>query len=166
MLSMRYNRQARASDHGFSLIEVLVSLVILAVGLLGMTALQNEALKYNQAAFTESQAMFLIADITERIRANRNSNGYALTFIEPTPATPTVNCSTTNCTSAQMTTWDIFEWRSMVEDSDYLPNGGSAIIFDSLENEYTISVSYEWTQLGGVDLTAGIRTVSVTTRIE
>lgn len=166
MLIRRTDRQVRTSASGFSLIEVLISLVILAVGLLGMTALQNEALKYNHAAFTESQALFLIADMTERIRANRSSSNYTIELTQSAPTEPVAKCNVASCTSAQMAAWDIYEWRAMVEDPAYLPNGNSAISFDTLENEYTISVSYEWTQLGGVDVTAGIRTVSVTTRIE
>ncbi len=75
------NTSKRASVcRGFSLIEVLISLSILAAGLLGMTALQNEALQFNQAAFTDSQAQFLINDMVERIRANRGNNTYAIGF--------------------------------------------------------------------------------------
>ena len=166
MLSRCRNSQARRQASGFSLIEVLISLVILAVGLLGMTALQNEALKYNHAAFTESQALFLIADMTERIRANRESNNYTIELTQPAPTEPVAKCNATPCTSTQMAAWDIYEWRAMVEDPAYLPNGNSAISFDTLENEYTITVSYEWTQLGGLDIADGIRSVSVTTRIE
>ena len=161
----QHSRLQKTHAKGFTLIEVLISLLIMAVGLLGMTALQNEALKYNHAAFTESQTMFLINDIVERIRANRDANTYAINFIETVTA-PTTNCAATSCSSAQMASWDIYEWRTMVTDSEYLPNGNSAITFDPITNEYTISISYEWTQLGGVDVTDGIRTVSVSTRIQ
>lgn len=157
---------------GFSLIEVLISLSILAAGLLGMTALQNEALQFNQAAFTDSQAQFLLNDMVERIRANRGNNTYAIAFNEDTP-TAAVNCAATTCTSNQMATWDIAQWRGLVESTvasdgeTYLPQGESQILFNVTTQTYIISVRYDWSQLGESDLNnAGKRTISVTTRIE
>src|SRR5690606_8375471 len=132
--------------------------------LLGMTGMQNEALKYNHAAFLDSQAQFLLADMVERIRANPTSTTYGIAFVED-ETVPTVNCTTTTCTSAQMSLWDISEWRAMVEDAAYLPEGESAIVFDPLTNIYTISIRYEWSHLGDEDITGGSRTVTITTRI-
>lgn len=157
-------RHSPRPSRGFSLIEVLVTLFILAVGLLGMTGMQNEALKYNHAAFLDSQAQFLLTDMVERIRANPASNTYVIDFTED-ETVPTVNCTTTTCSSAQMSIWDISEWRAMVEDAAYLPDGESEISFDPLTRVYTISIRYEWSQLGDEAITGGTRTVSVTTRI-
>lgn len=154
------NRHGR----GFSLLEVLISLTILAGGLLGMAGLQIEALKFNQAAFTDSQAQFLISDMFERIRANKVSNTYVIDFIETAQA-PSTNCTTSSCSSSDMAVWDISEWRSAIEDSSYLPSGESAISYDIINSIYTISIRYEWSQLGGVNVTNGKRTVSVTSRI-
>jgi len=157
---------------GFSLIEVLISLSILAAGLLGMTALQNEALQFNQAAFTDSQAQFLINDMVERIRSNRGNNTYAIGFTETKP-TASVNCAATTCTSSQMAIWDIAQWRAMVEATvaddgiTYLPSGESQILFNTTTQAYIISVRYDWSQLGESELNNdGKRTISVTTRIQ
>lgn len=56
--------------NGFTLIEVLVAMVVLAVGLLGLASLQALALKDNQDAYFRSQANFLIYEMSDRIRAN------------------------------------------------------------------------------------------------
>lgn len=56
---------------GFSMIEVLVTLVILSVGLLGLAALQARALQYNQGAYLRSQANILAYDVVDRMRINR-----------------------------------------------------------------------------------------------
>lgn len=152
-------------QQGFTLIEVMVSLLILAIGLLGMTALQNEALRFNFAAFTESQAQFLINDMIERIRANPGSNLYGITAIEPA-VVPAVDCGVNTCTPDQMAIWDLSQWRASVEDSSLLPAGESEILFDGATRNFTVSVSYDWSQLGGVDITNGRRTVSVSTRID
>lgn len=56
---------------GFSLIEVLVALVILAFGLLGLAGLQMAGLRNNDSAYLRSQATFHAYDIVDRMRANR-----------------------------------------------------------------------------------------------
>ncbi|MCB1919948.1 MAG: type IV pilus modification protein PilV [Candidatus Competibacteraceae bacterium] len=58
-------------QHGFTLIEVLVTVVVLAIGLLGLAGLQATALKYNSTAYQRSQAVILAYDIIERMRANQ-----------------------------------------------------------------------------------------------
>lgn len=59
------------SNYGFSLMEVLIAMLVLAVGLLGVAALQANALKTNQSAYLRTQATFLAYDILDRMRANR-----------------------------------------------------------------------------------------------
>lgn len=58
---------------GFSLMEVLIALLILAVGLLGIAALQSVALKTNHSAYQRTQATFLAYDMMDRMRSNRNA---------------------------------------------------------------------------------------------
>lgn len=147
---------------GFSLIEVLVSLFILAVGLLGMVALQNEALRYNHAAFLESQAQFLLSDMVERIRANPAGAAYAIRFTEPT-RTPPSDCTARHCDSAEMALWDVGEWRAMVEDAAYLPDGEGEITHEPLSGVYTVSIRYSWSRLGDGPASEP-RILSLTTR--
>lgn len=61
------------SNSGFSLLEVLIALLVLAVGLLGIAALQGVALKTNHGAYLRSQATFLAYDMMDRMRANRTA---------------------------------------------------------------------------------------------
>jgi prepilin-type N-terminal cleavage/methylation domain-containing protein len=67
MQQCRINRQS-----GFTLIEILISVVILAVGLMGLSVIQSQGLKDNQDAYLRSQAIFYIYDMSDRIRANAN----------------------------------------------------------------------------------------------
>ena len=56
---------------GVSLIEVLVSVVIIAIGLLGIAAMQSMALRGAQSSLESSQAVMQTNSILEAMRANR-----------------------------------------------------------------------------------------------
>lgn len=62
-------REQHAQD-GMTLIEVLVALLILAVGLLGAAAVQIKALQYTDSSRMSTQASFIAYDMLDRIRAN------------------------------------------------------------------------------------------------
>jgi type IV pilus assembly protein PilV len=58
-------------QRGVTLLEVLISIVVLSIGLLGYAGLQTLSLKNNTSAFQRSQATLLTYDIVDRMRANR-----------------------------------------------------------------------------------------------
>lgn len=58
---------------GFSMIEVLVSFLLLAFGILGLSGLQINALKNNQTALQRSQASMLAYFLMDSMRANREA---------------------------------------------------------------------------------------------
>lgn len=62
---------SRATQTGMTLIEVLVTLVITSVGLLGVAALQLTSLRNNQESYVRSQAAMLAADMLDRMRSNQ-----------------------------------------------------------------------------------------------
>lgn len=64
------HRQASRRQRGFTLVEILVTVVLISVGLLGVAALQLTTLRGNQEAYVRSQASVLAGDILDRIRAN------------------------------------------------------------------------------------------------
>lgn len=70
------NRQS-----GTSMVEVLVSIVIVVLGLLGLAGLQSHAALAQAEAFQRAQAIVLLQDMTDRLNANRNN---AYTFITST----------------------------------------------------------------------------------
>ncbi|MCI1709308.1 MAG: type IV pilus modification protein PilV [Chiayiivirga sp.] len=78
---------------GFSLIEVLISVLILGLGLLGVAAMQATALRNNQSAAERSEATVLTYAMLDSMRANRddaNNGSYNLTSWTCTaPATGT-----------------------------------------------------------------------------
>jgi type IV pilus assembly protein PilV len=62
--------KTRACQTGVSLIEVLVSVFVLAFGILGIAAMQAGALRNNQGAFEQSAAVFLTHSILDAMRAS------------------------------------------------------------------------------------------------
>lgn len=58
---------------GFSMIEILIALVVLALGLLGFALLQTMSLRYTQSANERTQATNLAYDLLDQMRANRLS---------------------------------------------------------------------------------------------
>lgn len=63
--------RARRGMGGFSLIEVLVALIVLAVGLLGFALLQTMNLRFTQSANYKTEATNLAYDLLDQMRANR-----------------------------------------------------------------------------------------------
>ena len=58
-------------QHGFTMLEVLISMIVIAIGLLGYAGLQAASLKNAHTAYLRSQATMLSYDIVERMRVNR-----------------------------------------------------------------------------------------------
>ena len=58
---------------GFSLIEVLVTMVIISFGLLGIAGVIVNALKNNNSSYARTQASVLANDIIDRMRSNRTT---------------------------------------------------------------------------------------------
>lgn len=59
----------RRAEHGFSMIEVLVTLLLISVGVLGMVALQTRTIQYTQDSAQRNVAMTLANDLAEMMRA-------------------------------------------------------------------------------------------------
>jgi len=64
------SRLRHARHRGTSLVEVLVTLVILAFGLLGVAGLQTKMSLAEMESYQRSQALLALADMTERMSAN------------------------------------------------------------------------------------------------
>lgn len=101
---------------GSTLIEVMVALLVLAIGLLGFAGMQTNGIVLARKAYLHSQAAFFADDIVERIRANLDANtlvNYAMAETA-SPPSATTNCSAVACTPATMAQWDRREWATSV----------------------------------------------------
>lgn len=121
---------------GFSLIEVLVSVLVLGSGILGMASLQLNALKYNQVAAVRSQATFLVYDITDRMRANRTKAQAGSYDISLTASAPT---------GSGIVATDLQQWRAALDEQ--LPSGTGAV--QRSAGKFIITVQWDESRVGG-----------------
>lgn len=126
---------------GFSLVEVLVSIVVLSFGMLGMVGMQAAALQANHEARFQSAALVFARELAEMIRGNKvegirptATNPYigAFTFpITPTTASycMSVATGTTACTgTADIANAEMTDWLHRVNFE--LPSARVAICYD------------------------------------
>ena len=122
---------------GFTLIEVLVALVVVAIGLLGLANLQTVGLRNNHSVNLTSQAIWLANDITDRIRSNLNGNYNNI-------ASQQIDCSNPQqpCTPQQMAASDLWEWSQTVRQT-LGPNATTLVCIDSnpLDNQDCVNAN-------------------------
>lgn len=127
-------------ESGFTLIEILVSLIVLAVGFLGMAALQSSSMQGTASTYFRTQADMLANDLSERIRANRTGSE-AGDYAYGGGGAAAASCGgTDSCDSATMAQADIDEWSDWVENS--LPSG-DAIVTELGQNFWAIQVMWD-----------------------
>ena len=110
----------RLKKSGFSLIEIMISGFILALGLLGLAGMQSTAVKSSIEIEQRTLANSLVADITERMQLNRlwlseAGNNYAIESLANEDISKP-NCVNAvgvfnNCTGADIQQNDLYEWK-------------------------------------------------------
>lgn len=101
---------------GFSLIEILVTMVILATGLLSIVGLQTSNVKNTHNAFLQTQARYIATTLMNKVRMNPagltsylvDGSTYACPSTPPSPACYASVTGTTACTAAQLATSDTY----------------------------------------------------------
>lgn len=117
-------------NQGFSLIEVLVSVVVLSIGLMGLSGLQIASLKGTNDAHFRTQASLLIMDLSERLRVNQAgviAGTYSTTDTAGNQqsincaSAATEQCGTTACSGEELAKFDKHAIACGVKKA--LPNG-------------------------------------------
>lgn len=127
-------------EAGFSILEVLISIVILSFGVLGAVGMQVSAMQANKEARNQATATNFARELAERMRGNHTTaikttaadNPYLfdITLASTTAITaPAVNCFTTGCPIVKdAATWDVAEWQTRVKDA--LPTPRVKVCYD------------------------------------
>ena len=103
--------RSKKSQTGSSLIEMMIALLILAIGLLGQMALQMNSLRANQSSYSRSQAVFVANDIADRMRLNPaavESGDYDA--VDSTNIYADQGCTASGCSVSEQAKQDMFEW--------------------------------------------------------
>ena len=152
------------------MIELLVAVLVLAIGVLGITALQMVSLQNNRGALFRAEAVQLAYDMMDRIRANPEGavpgaayDGLALAAAPP--GAP--DCHAGNCSQAQMVTFDQAVWKCSLgnfnadaqcvafrgagvlppeDDQPGLPEGDGSIEVDGAG---VVTITVQWTEPDG-----------------
>lgn len=96
---------------GFSMIEVLITIVILMVGLLGLAGLQGRAMTAQMESYQRSQALILLKDMADRINANRLNAAAYITGATPR-GTDFNGSAALNCAGLVGSALDLCEWHN------------------------------------------------------
>ncbi|MBL1278547.1 MAG: type IV pilus modification protein PilV [Ectothiorhodospiraceae bacterium] len=127
---------------GFTLIEVLVTLVILAIGLLGLAGLQAASLQHNNSAYQRSQATFLAYEMLDRMRSNPQgleADVYNAIDTGSLPGDP--GCISSSCTPADLASTDTEEWATNLAAA--LPSGRGIITGTAANAPFTVTVMWD-----------------------
>jgi len=124
-------------QRGFTLVEILVTVVLVSVGLLGIAALQLTTLRTNQESYVRSQASVLSADILDRMRANA-----AAARLGPGAYAVEYNGTGDAATRAGR---DLADWQQIINDT--LPGGATVaagrIVRTAGTNIFTITIRWQ-----------------------
>lgn len=121
-------------QRGVSLVEVLVSVVVLSIGLLGLAGLQASGIRVSQSSIHRGQAAQIAYDIVDRIRANvANAGEYEVQF--GAVAKPSNAIAAT----------DMQDWRLRLQS---LPDGDGAVTVNG--TEVTVEVCWDDRRGAGV----------------
>jgi len=124
---------------GFSLIEVLVSILVLALGVIGAAGMQLTAMRTTQQSAFQTLALQLAGEMADKMRANDSqmkkagANPFlAVSYqsaIEGEPAPPGKLCYSSACDGDDLAEFDIYEWKKRIKES--LPGGRALICRDA-----------------------------------
>ncbi|WP_320150427.1 type IV pilus modification protein PilV [uncultured Tolumonas sp.] len=128
---MKHSGKKRLIHDGFSLIEVLISMVIISIGLLGAMALQATSLKEGQVSNYRDNATLIAQSVLDAIRANRtNAANYTITLAASAP------------TGTSITATDLQNFKNSA--SELLPSGNGSITVSA--GTSTATINLQWSE--------------------
>lgn len=153
------------AQRGFSMLEVLVSIVILVFGLLGLAGMQAVAHQAELESYQRAQALILLNDVVERINSNRRARG-CYVFTDAGTGAPylgdatqggylgTPNCATgfSDSSTKEIADRGLAEWDNLLKGSAETKSSTSVgamigargcVMLDAATGVYTIAVAWQ-----------------------
>ena len=134
-------RQRPGRAVGFSLVEVLVALAVLAVGLLGAAALAVDTVQAQHRGMLRAQAQRLAADFAERLRGNRAG---LLAYREAPARFGCVSGASPGrrCTPEELAREELADWRADIART--LPGGRGEVALSGGASPLAYEISLRW----------------------
>jgi len=138
------------------MLEILITLVIIATALLGTAGLQMYAMRMGQSGQFRTQAVFLASDIAERMEANKTAAvaGNYIVALASAPSAAAADCAITACNSANLASWDISEWGNAIINVG-LPQADWQITQTTAGNPSTYTIVISWADRSSVKTSHG-----------
>ena len=141
------NHASSHHQHGITLIESLIAIVIAALGILGILGVQMRTLTDTQTTVRRAQAIRLIEDLSERMKVNPNALADLKAYTSDFSNQPAIgDCQTKACTHTQLAAYDLGLWKQNV--SNTLPLGQANIFLapgESVDaNRRQLGVMISW----------------------
>jgi len=135
-----YTESKHRRQTGFSLVEVLITLVIMSVGMLGIAGLYVQGMQAGRTSMFRHHAVTLAGDVADRIRANPTA---AAAYTDADGANNNCVLGGIDCIPAEMAANDIFQWKAQA--AEMLPGGDVTIVLDNgvMPPSYSITVSWD-----------------------
>jgi type IV pilus assembly protein PilV len=134
-------------QRGFSLIEVMITMLLLSIGLLGIAGIIVTNLKNNQSSYARGQASLLAADIVDRMRANRGA-------AEASPSPYALALATAPAAGGGVPGDDLRQWRAAVAAT--VPSGVGAVAVDAVTRNVTVTIQWDDSRARGDGATVGL----------
>lgn len=149
--------------NGFTLLEVLVALVVLAIGLLGAAGIVLNSTRMASSSYLSAAAQQYAYEITDKMRANQaalQAGNYAIA--SGASASYSIDCSQTTCTSANMAQYDLAQWLDEVQT---LPNGMASITTAASGSMTNVTVNIGWGDVRLHSLANASASISISTQL-
>ena len=152
-------------QNAFTLIEILIAVLVLAIGLLGMAGLQTTGVRSNHSAYLRSQATVLANEIIDKMKANRDRDsdkfdtlsGYETGFGDEINNSP--DCRSNACSESDMVLADLADWKNSLQT---LPSGSGAISLEIDQETIIAEIKIRWDDDRGAN---GLTTFTTQTRL-
>ena len=140
-----HNRQS-----GTSLLEVVVAMVVFAVGIIGIASMLLTSMRNNDATLLRTQSTMLASEVYEMMLANlpaAEACNYGLSMNAELGLAVGHNCSgaSADCTPAQVAAWDLAQWGARTQQM--LAKADAAISVDTTTDPIAIQVSLRYKPL-------------------
>lgn len=153
-------RIPRPRTRGFSLLEVMVAVFIISIGVLGIAAMQANAIASTHSSQIESLVAIEAQSLASSMTANPwwnqalfpptiTVNGSTIT---PSTMASSTNCQNTACTGAELASYDLATWGTELQK---LAPGAQASIACQSGQPIICTITVTWTPESNIAMNGG-----------